>query len=445
MAYREADVRVGAGEVGEPTADSARREPRPPAAVRGPAGSAERALAPDLARGGMLLFIALVNSAVFALGREPGVRPAAEIGPLDGAVTLVMLTLVNARAYPVFAFMFGYGLVQLTLRQTAAGAPWPAVRRLLLRRNASLIVVGAAHAVVLYAGDIASVYGLIGLAVTLLLLRRRERTLRVVVGAYMALTLCSALVAAALVLAAAGPGAPSSEVLLGSAYASLTAPDYWSGLLARLREWPQRVGLGLTFLPVVLLGVVAAHHRLLEEPERHRRLLAAAALVGLPAAFLGGLPAALASVGAFAIDHGASGAAATLHGASGIFAGPGYVALFALLASRLRPVMARADLGAPARLARGAASAVAALGRRSLSGYVLQSAAYLALFSPYALALGERTGEPAVTAAAVGLLVWLATVAGAAALESRSLAGPAEWLLRRLAYGSKRTPRRAAA
>jgi uncharacterized membrane protein YeiB len=74
------------------------------------------------------------------------------------------------------------------------------------------------------------------------------------------------------------------------------------------------------------------------------------------------------------------------------------------------------------------------LGRRSLSGYLLQSVAWLLLASPYALALGTRTGSPLITAGACAVAVWLVSVVAATALERRGRPGPAETLLRRLSY-----------
>ena len=79
-----------------------------------PVRRADRALAPDLARGAMLLFIALANAAGVVFGGQPGVEPAPH--GLERGVNLLLLTLVHARAYPVFAVMFGYGLVQLIRR-----------------------------------------------------------------------------------------------------------------------------------------------------------------------------------------------------------------------------------------------------------------------------------------------------------------------------------------
>src|ERR1044072_820245 len=88
-----------------------------------------------------------------------------------------MTTLVDSRAYPVFAVMFGYGLVQLSRRQRAAGAN---ERRILLRRNTALIVFGLAHATLLYFGDFLGAYGIVGILATLLLLRRGDRFHRAV-------------------------------------------------------------------------------------------------------------------------------------------------------------------------------------------------------------------------------------------------------------------------
>ena len=46
----------------------------PPRAERGPVRATERALAPDLARGAMLVFIALANAAGYFLASTPGVE-----------------------------------------------------------------------------------------------------------------------------------------------------------------------------------------------------------------------------------------------------------------------------------------------------------------------------------------------------------------------------------
>lgn len=108
----------------------------PPAhAARGPVRSRERALAPDLARGFMLLFIALANAGgvVFA-ANEPGLDPTPH--GLERVVNAFMMLFVSGHAYPMFAVMFGYGLVQMSRRQQAAGAGPGAARNTMVRRNA---------------------------------------------------------------------------------------------------------------------------------------------------------------------------------------------------------------------------------------------------------------------------------------------------------------------
>src|SRR5256885_8720860 len=93
--------------------------PNPATDHRGPVTGRERALAPDLIRNAMLLLIGLANSANFAFAGQPGVESAPH--GFERILNFLKLTFVDARAYPVFAVMFGYGLVQLTRRQRSAG------------------------------------------------------------------------------------------------------------------------------------------------------------------------------------------------------------------------------------------------------------------------------------------------------------------------------------
>jgi uncharacterized protein len=195
-------------------------------------------------------------------------------------------------------------------------------------------------------------------------------------------------------------------------------------MLDRLAEWPAHTLNVLPFILIAWLGLWAARRRILEEPARHRGLLRWAAGPGLGVAVVGGLPAALISAGWLHVDESGASMALLLHGASGMFAGPGYVAVFALVAMRVTrpgPVV----------------GALAALGQRSLSGYLFQSVAWLVLLAPYTLALGDRFGSPTLTGMVIAVAVWLGTVLIARLLDQRGLAGPGEVVLRRLAYGRR--------
>ncbi|WP_156224185.1 hypothetical protein [Pseudactinotalea suaedae] len=63
---------------------------------------AVRSPAPDLARGAMLAAIALANVMIYLYDRPYGLRHhIVEEGALDQAVTAVLTTTVDARAYPM--------------------------------------------------------------------------------------------------------------------------------------------------------------------------------------------------------------------------------------------------------------------------------------------------------------------------------------------------------
>lgn len=374
----------------------------------------------------MLLLIALANAAGVVFAGTVVYDP--DPHGLDRVVALLMGTLVDARAYPVFAMMFGYGLVQLVRRRTAAGATPAAARSMLLRRNAWLVVFGFVHAALLYSGDFLGAYGIVGIAVTVLLLGRGDRVHRLVLWLW-ALSAVQVLVVGALALRGilGGPNGPAA--LPDGHVASLAATDYVAGLLDRLGEWPVHTATVLPFVMIVWLGTWAARRQVLENPAAHRRLLRRTAVGGLGIAVAGGLPSALVSAGLLAVDPSNLSLVSMLHGGSGMFAGPGYVALFGLLAMHL-------STRAPGTVVQ----ALSALGRRSLSGYLFQSVAWLVLLAPYTLSLGTRFASPTLTAVVVAALVWLATVVLAHQLERRGRSGPAEVVLRRLAYGP-RNPR----
>ncbi|WP_433126318.1 DUF418 domain-containing protein [Micromonospora sp. CA-240977] len=388
---------------------------------RGPVLRTERALAPDLARGAMLLIIALANVAGVVFAGEPGLDATPE--GVDRGLNLLLFELVHARGYPVFAVMFGYGLVQLARRQDASGATPQQVRSVLLRRNLWLVVFGFAHAALLYYGDFLGAYGIVGIAMTLLLLRRGDRFHRIALVLW-ALATVEVLVLGAVVVSTI-LGGPGGSVPLPSTHVdSLAAPGYATSMLDRLGEWPMHTLTVLPFIMIAWLGMWAARRRVLEEPARHRTVLTWTAVLGLGVAIAGGLPAALISAGWLHVDESTASLALLLHGASGMFAGPGYVAVFGLIAMR-------------ATRSGRVVGALSALGQRSLSGYLFQSVAWLVLLAPFTLALGDRFGSPTVTGLIIAVAVWLATVLMARQLDRRGRPGPAEIVLRRLTYGPR--------
>ncbi|MEV0663132.1 DUF418 domain-containing protein [Actinomadura luteofluorescens] len=258
---------------------------------------------------------------------------------------------------------------------------------------------------------------------TLVLLRRGDRFHRIVLVLW-ALSAVELLVVGAVVVNDIMSGSSGSVPLPVGRVDSLAAPGYLDSMLDRVREWPAHT---LTTLPLVIiawLGMWAARRRMLEEPARHRTLLVWTAVLGLGVAVTGGLPAALVSAGWLHVDGSAAETALLLHGGSGMFAGPGYVAVLALIAMRVtRPGVV--------------VGALSALGRRSLSGYLFQSVAWVVLLAPFTLDLAHRSGSPTVLGLVISVAVWFATVLLARLLDERGRPGPAERVLRRLTYGPR--------
>lgn len=361
-----------------------------------------RALAPDLGRGAMLALIAVANVMIYLVDRPYGYRQhIVEDGVADRVVSTLVVALVDGRAFPLFAFLFGYGIVQLA-RNTGAGE----ARRVLRRRNLGLIVLGAVHGVLLFSGDILGWYGLVGLLVAALL-GRTDRTL-LVLGALWVVP-ASAVVG----LIYSRPSADGGRGFLWS----FEVADPALALGLRAIEWVMAPFGLLPVLTAALVGVVAARHRVLEEPHPHRRLLRRIAAGGIALSVAGGLPSGLVVAGHLPVPDPATGwLLAFVHSVTGVAGGLGLAAGFALVAGR-------------SRLAgRPVVTALAATGRRSLSAYLFQSVVFVALLSLPLGGLGSQLGTAA--AAALALAVWAVSVLIAVLLERRSMRGPAEVLLR---------------
>ncbi|MGZ0145686.1 DUF418 domain-containing protein [Kribbella sp. WER1] len=127
-----------------------------------------RIVALDVIRGFALCGILLANVQPISGGRT--IRAS---GESDGATWLGLF--VEQRFMPIFALLFGIGFALLLRSVTArravydqaSGAAVPRPRVLLLRRLLTLLVIGAAHFLLLWWGDILSTYAVVGLLVLL--------------------------------------------------------------------------------------------------------------------------------------------------------------------------------------------------------------------------------------------------------------------------------------
>ncbi len=372
--------------------------------------AAPRLVAPDLVRGVALLGVALATVPVWLAARPtgPGGRPVGG-ADVDRVVDVAGILLVDARVFPAFALLLGWGTVR-ALRHGPPGTGW--------RRVGVLLALGAVVALLIDGRNVLGLYAVAAAAVVMLV--RAPGPVVAVAGVLVA-----------------GPGLLAAGLGRGTggAEASVPGPAGWYPLSAgeRLAEW----AVGVTLAPLVagafvaaaLAGALVARTGWLDRPGEHRRLLAAVGLVGLVSGVVGAVPLAVA---AWRSDSGLpvlSGAGpGVLHAVTGLAGGAGTVALLAWAASWARvvpdPPGPRPSL--PARVP----GLVLAAGRLPLTCYVAQLVLFAAVLAPWAGGAGTRLGSAA--AALLAVAVWLVTSLGALAWVRSGLGrGPLERLLRR--------------
>ncbi|WP_265182041.1 DUF418 domain-containing protein [Geomicrobium sp. JCM 19055] len=156
LLFKGSDVRMSGPEDPKSTV---KQPPPPQHSLQGSTNG--RLLAPDLARGFMLLIIAIAHATLWVVATE-----TTQIGrPLGGTivddVTNFFSTLFVAnRGLPLFALLFGYGLAMMVRRQTENGMLEKKSKQLITRRALFLILFGIIHAVFIGGIDILFVYGI---------------------------------------------------------------------------------------------------------------------------------------------------------------------------------------------------------------------------------------------------------------------------------------------
>ncbi len=389
----------------------------PASPIADPITQVERVGVIDVLRGFALFGILLVNMAAF---KAPVFGGAGNAGLLDQAALWLIAFGFQTKFYVLFSFLFGYGLSVQMDRAAARGSPF--VPRF-LRRLLGLLLLGLAHALLLYTGDILVTYALLGVVVLLLRKRPSKVLLRVAIS-LVAVTASVLAVFGFFVLASpsglSAASAPGAEVA-SSVAAYLGTPV--EVIRERAREYPGTFtfalfGQGPTALAMFLVGLITGRHRLLEHVDDNLRLLRRVLVVGLAVGVPGALMwATFRVVNGFDFNAGFLFASA-VDFATAPFLSAVYVTTIMLLyrtpAWRQRLIL------------------LASPGRMALSNYLFQSLVGAMLFTGYGLGLYGQVG------AALGVGISLAIFAVQIPLSAWWLRwfqfGPAEWLLRSFTY-----------
>jgi uncharacterized membrane protein YeiB len=389
--------------------------PTPPISIT----KSERSLAPDIARGGMLLFIALANIPIHLWGRGTdayghisGLSPAEHIG------LFLEQLIVAERSRPMFAVLYGFGMAVMAARMFARDIDAKGVRKVLRRRSLWLMAFGLIHATFLFIGDILAMYGATGL-VALFFLHLSTPALKrwLLWSSVYSLVITVPVMSFFFVQNGGGPPIPEDwHPYLG---------QIAFGPLSSITGMVATVVLGM-FIPLILAGILLQRSGWLDHPEEHLPQLKKVFVTGMVVNVASALPVALVGLGVWEPTKGIYQAAIGLTLLGGLYAGIGYICGFALLAHKLRGFGRR-----------GVPGALAAVGERSLTSYLLQSIVMAPLLTAWGFGLGEDMGYLAAYGFAFG--TWLFTILVAVMLDKAGKRGPFEVLLRRLTYGPKQT------
>ena len=380
--------------------------------------SGERQVVVDALRGFALFGILIVNINAFANPYYGSGVTDPNAGAASGNFFPYLISLLfETKFYLLFSFLFGYSF---TLQvQSAERADKPILPRL-LRRQAGLWVIGLAHAVLLFHGDILTTYALLGIVLWALRKCREPVLMRLAVGLVIATAFFWLSVG---ILAALDPAGPDEAAAYAAAEAALRAyrGTPTTVVAQHLRDLAQMwVITGLmqapTALAMFICGLVAGQRRLFAQVAHLRLQLRRVLVVGIAVGLPGSALYAYGSV--YLIGSPWEILALSVDLATSPLLAGAYVAAFLLLCQTLG--------------GRVLAGLLAPAGRTALSNYIAQSLVCAVIFHGWGFRLMGSIPPHA--------LFWLTFAIFAAQLilnhlwMGRFAYGPLEWLLRMVTY-----------
>lgn len=365
----------------------------------------------DVLRGFALLGILLVNVSAMA-GPHLGPADGLYTSQVDDMAGWLVTALVSTKFYLLFSFLFGYSFMLQRVSAERAGVPF-APRQ--LRRLSGLLLLGLAHGVLLFPGDVLTVYAVL----SLVLFAARDIAPRTAVRAAVVLIAVVAfclLVWGLVTLAYGVPLTPRArdDALreMAAAHRGDVASVLGSNLQGLRTAFGWNILYGADMLAAALLGLAAGRRQLLTDTARHRAWLVQILVVALPVGLAGSAFMALCRNGPLDDRWYDIGSAV------GVLTAPALTTAYACgLLLLLRT-----------RRGRRLGPILAAAGRLALTHYLTQSLVMAFVFTGYGLGWFGRYGTVPLVAGC--LVLYGAQLAYSRPLLRRVRYGPVEWLLR---------------
>ncbi|GAA5105499.1 DUF418 domain-containing protein [Nocardia iowensis] len=342
-------------------------------------------------------------------------------GPVDQAVRGLIGALFAGRFYLLFAFLFGYSF---TLQIAAAKRAGVSANARLIRRCAALMVIGLAHAFLLWTGDILTLYA--ALCLILIALKNLQPRTALVTGAVL-YVLWSVLVtipsdqgAGIAAIASLFDVERMHEGYTGS-FGDTFANQVWLAPKFIALIWFKSVPT----LGMFLVGLAAGKRELFDDRDLLRRwaprVLVGGMAIGLPVS------------------------AVTFAGAMAWLTLPSF---WAGVQDLVNPLMTFAYIAGALCLTQSSRAAalmgrLAPAGRMAATNYIFQSLVLMVIYTGYGFALVDKVPPAAVIG--IGLLTYAVQLVLSAWWLHYHRYGPVEWLLRAATYlsipGWRRTPK----
>ncbi|HJS28713.1 MAG TPA: DUF418 domain-containing protein, partial [Anaerolineales bacterium] len=385
-----------------------------------PASPLERYKAVDILRGFAVFGILVANMASYS-GRST--TPDVFVDSLDQWIVNLSRFLVEAKFYSLFSLLFGWGMALQMGRARAKGVPFVPIYVL---RMLALLLIGILHGILLWTGDILTLYAVLGLF--LLLFRNLSPRAILVASAIFLVSRILVTLPGGLVQTVLQSYNDATSFLRSTTYAGAlyATGSYWEVTRLRLQEFLAMNSWFLYFFGPVfsmfLLGLYVGKRRIVEEMDQHlpliRRVMWAGLAIGLGfnALFVwstnhtDALPAEYAQ---------------TVRVGARTIAAPAMMLFYAcgiLLLTRRQSWLRRL-------------SPLANVGRMALSNYLLQSFLITLIFYGYGLGLYGQV-DPSF-GLLVSVLFFLMQLRWSAWWLERFQYGPAEWFWRLLTYGRR--------
>lgn len=372
----------------------------------------KRAISLDIARGSMLFLIILAHIPLYLYMVEPGViTKVAGSTPIDHLLNFFMEIIVDNRARPLFAVLFGYGLVMIYRKQCERMGAEEA-SRIIKRRCWYLVLFGAILAGVAGIQDILMTYGIAGL---ILVSSLKQDNNKIKKYAIITTTICLIYIPILWGVILFGNQSYGLPV-------ELTGQEtYLNTIFDRLITIPIIPLFNHILFPVipsVLMGIWLGNLDLLIKPHDHIKLLNKLAIGCLTISLVGAVPLVLINDVWFP-SFFIAGVAYGIHMITGLAGGVGYAALFGLLGVdiKYRGVIVKA---------------ITAMGKRSLTFFVIHEVLIVILLSPIAFNLGAYL--TVTTSVLLGIVLWVVTLSVAYIMDRRRIEGPLEKYMRYLTY-----------